>query len=70
MEKFPPFDLARLLRTVFDPQPFERVGILIDLPDPMDVKDFKFLKDPKLTIQKYAIEVFYEGLKRGILDDL
>lgn len=70
MQNFPPFDLARLLRTVFDPQPLERIGILIDLQNPSDVKDFKFLKDPQLSIQKYAIDVFYEGLKKGVLDQL
>jgi aminopeptidase len=39
------------------------VAILIDLQDPHDVAGFKFLKDPKLTIQKHAYEVFYQGLQ-------
>jgi aminopeptidase len=67
---FPPFDLARLLRTVFNPTPGERVCVLIDLDDPRDVKDFAFLNDPALTIQRKAYEVFYKGLRDGVLDEL
>jgi aminopeptidase len=67
---FPPFSLTRLLTTVFAPKPGERVAILIDLPDPRAVKDFAFLKDPALTIQRYAHDVFYEGLKKGGLAEL
>lgn len=67
---FPPFSLSRLLRTVFDPQAGERVGILIDLPDPGAIKDFNYLKDASLTIQKHAYEVFYQGLKDGVLAEL
>jgi aminopeptidase len=62
---FPPFSLDRLLTTVFAPKGGERVAILIDLQDPHDVTGFKFLKDPKLTIQKHAYEVFYQGLQGG-----
>jgi aminopeptidase len=60
---FPPFNLARLLRTVFTPKPGERIAILIDLPDPKRMKDFEFLKDASLTIQRKAYDVFYQGLK-------
>ncbi|MBX7158641.1 MAG: hypothetical protein K1X66_09685 [Verrucomicrobiae bacterium] len=67
---FPPFSLSRLLRTVFAPQPGEKIGILIDLLHPANVKGLKFLKDPQLLIQKYAVEVFYEGLKQGVLEEL
>jgi len=69
-QNFPPFNLTRLLRTVFAPKPGERVAILIDLPDPKKIKDFAFLKDDKLTIQKYAHDVFYQGLKNGGLAEL
>jgi len=69
-QNFPPFNLTRLLRTVFAPKPGERVAILIDLPDPKKIKDFAFLKDDKLTIQKYAHDVFYQGLKNGGLPEL
>jgi aminopeptidase len=62
---FPAFSLDRLLTTVFAPKGGERVAILIDLKDPHDVVDFKFLKDPALTIQKNAYEVFYQGLQSG-----
>ena len=67
---FPPFDLMRLLTTVFAPKPGERVAILIDLPDPRAVKDFTFFKDRALTIQRHAHDVFYLGLKKGVLAEL
>ncbi len=67
---FPPFNLARLLQTVFAPKPGERVAILIDLPEPKLLRDFVFLKDPRLTIQRHAYEVFYQGLKDGVLAQL
>ncbi|HZM02450.1 MAG TPA: hypothetical protein VFC44_05465 [Candidatus Saccharimonadales bacterium] len=67
---FPPFSLTRLLTTVFAPKPSERVAILIDLPDPRAVKDFAFLRDKSLTIQRHACEVFYEGLKNGGLAEM
>lgn len=64
---FPEFSLERLLKTVFEPEGGERVCILIDLKDPAAVKDFGFLKDPALTIQRHAHDVFYQGLKGGVL---
>lgn len=67
---FPAFSLSRLLKTVFNPRPGERVAILIDLEDPHDIKNFGFLKDPKLTIQRHAYDVFYQGFKNGVLDEL
>jgi hypothetical protein len=69
-KSFPPFSLARLLRTVFEPKAGEKVAILIDLDDPYQVKDFRFLKNPELTIQKHAYEVFYQGLRNGVLKEL
>ncbi|HKI69832.1 MAG TPA: hypothetical protein VKA67_09600 [Verrucomicrobiae bacterium] len=65
--QFPPFSLSRLLKTVFAPKEGERVAILIDLPDSRQAKDFAFLKNPALTIQKRAHDVFYQGLKNGVL---
>jgi hypothetical protein len=62
---FPAFSLERLLTTVFAPKGGERVAILIDLENPRDVVDFAFLKNPALTIQKHAYEVFYKGLQNG-----
>jgi hypothetical protein len=67
---FPEFSLARLLQTVFAPEPGERIAILIDLPDPRQVKGFAFLKQDTLTIQRHAHDVFYQGLKQGVLAKL
>ncbi len=69
-QNFPPFNLTRLLQTVFTPAPGERLAILIDLADPRLVRDFAFLKDPGLSIQRHAYEVFYQGLKKGGLAEL
>ena len=62
---FPEFSLSRLLKTVFHPKGGENVAILIDLKTPSDVKDFAFLDDAELTIQRKAYEVFYQGLLNG-----
>jgi len=67
---FPEFSLSRLLRTVFEPETGARVAILIDLEDPQKVKEFSFLNDPQLSIQRHAYDVFYQGLKNGVLDEL
>lgn len=69
-QSFPPFSLSRLLKTVFEPQPGERIAILIDLPEPKAMQGFAFLKDSALTIQRYAHDVFYQGLKTGVLAEL
>ena len=68
--QFPPFSLKRLLTTVFDPKSGERICILIDLDDPREVTDFRFLKNPDLSIQRHAYESFYLGLKNGVLSEL
>ena len=70
LASFPPFSLSRLLQTVFAPPAGERVAILIDLKDPHDMKDFGFLADPKLTIQRIAYETFFCGLRDSVLDEL
>ena len=67
---FPPFSLSRLLKTVFAPKGGERVCILIDLDDPSGVEDFAFLKNPDLSIQRNAHDVFYQGLKNGVNAEL
>ncbi len=69
-EQFPPFDLARLMKTVFKPRPGERVAVLIDLDDPHGMKDYGFLRDPKLTIQGHAYRDFYLALKDRVLGEL
>ena len=70
IEDFPDFDLAKLLGTVFDPIQGCRVAILIDLADTSQMQDFAFLSNPELTIQHKAYTVFYEGLQRGIAEQL
>jgi len=64
---FPPFSLERLLTTTFAPKAGQRLCILIDLENPADIKDYAFLKDPALTIQKHALESFQKPLNKGIL---
>ena len=64
---FKPFDLTRLLTTCFGKGQGERVCILIDLPNPADIQEYKFLGDPTLSIQNYGYEVFYKGFKAGVL---
>ncbi|MBU3665370.1 MAG: hypothetical protein FGM15_05770 [Chthoniobacterales bacterium] len=67
---FPPFSLSRLLKTTFDPKPGQRVAVLIDLKNPRDIEGFKFLQDQALTVQRKAHDVFYQGLKSGVLAEL
>ena len=69
-ESFPPFDLIRLMQTVFEPARGEKTCVLIDLDDPQGIKDLAFLKDPTLTVQKYAHDIFYKGLNNGVKDTL
>jgi hypothetical protein len=68
--QFPPFSLTRLLTTVFAPKGGERVAILIDLEEPEEITNYAFLKDPTLTIQRHAYEVFFEGLQKGAAKEL
>jgi aminopeptidase len=67
---FPPFSLTRLLRTCFGQGSGERVCVLIDLPNPADVKNFAFLEDESLSIQNYGHAVFYQGFKNGALEEM
>lgn len=67
---FPSFSLPRLLTTCFGAGAGERVCILIDLPNPADVEDFKFLRDETLSIQNYGHEIFYKGFQEGVLETL
>lgn len=68
--QFPTFSLTRLLRTVFNPQKGEKLCILIDLENPMQVKDFAFLKIKHLSVQKKAHDVFYQELRNGAMNEL
>src|SRR6266581_5892925 len=69
-KQWPAFSLTRLLRTVFAPKAGERIALLIDLPDPREAKDFGFLRNPALEIQRYAYDLFYLGLKNDGLREL
>jgi hypothetical protein len=65
---FTPFSLTRLLTTCFGTGNGEKVCVLIDLPNPGDIKDFKFLEDETLSIQNYGHEVFFKGFHKGALE--
>jgi hypothetical protein len=67
---FPAFSLSRLLKTTFRPKPGSRICILIDLENPAEIRDFKFLNNSSYSIQKHAYEDFYLGLKNGVLAEL
>jgi len=67
---YPPFSLSALIKGTFAPKPGQRICILIDLDDPRDVVNFKFLENPDLSIQRNAYEHFYTGLKNGVLAEL
>ena len=67
---FPPFDLKRLLSTIFQPAAKERVCILIDLLNPSDVVAFAFIKNDAYKMQKLAYEVFYLGLRNQVMQEL
>jgi aminopeptidase len=68
--EFPPFSLGRLMETCFGRGSGERLCVLIDLPDPEEVKDFAFLGNPRLSIQNYGHKVFYLGFQNGGLEEL
>jgi len=68
--QFPPFSLARLLKTVFAPKAGERICVLIDLSDPRDITGLRFLQNPALTIQRHAHEDFHLALKNGVMAEL
>jgi aminopeptidase len=67
---FPAFSLSRLLRTVFAPRGGERICILIDLDDPREVAGLKFLRNPDLSIQRIAHDVFQQGLRQSVMAEL
>jgi aminopeptidase len=67
---FPPFSLTRLLKNTFEPKPGQKICILIDLENPSDIVNFKFLQNPDLAIQRNAITYFYEGLRNGTMKEL
>ncbi len=68
--KFPTFSLTRLLRTCFGEGNGEKVCILIDLPNPADIKDFQFLNDESLSIQNYGYKTFFLAFNDGALEEM
>ena len=69
--EFPPFDLVRLLGTVFDPTAGCRVCILVDFDEPAElIKDFAFLAHDGFPVQKNAHKHFYQGLHLGAMGQL
>jgi len=68
--EFPPFSLQRLMETCFGRGSGERLCVLIDLPDPTEIKDFAFLENPRLSIQNYGYKVFYQGFQNGGLEQM
>jgi aminopeptidase len=64
------FDLKRLLCTVFDPKPGERIGLLVDLPEPEKLPELPFLSDPRLEPQKNGYQFFFLGLQGGLSKEL
>ena len=66
LRTFDPFSLTRLLTKSFGTGTGERVCVLIDLPNPEDIKDYAFLNDETLSIQNYGYEVFYKGFQISI----
>jgi aminopeptidase len=67
---FPPFSLTRLLKNTFEPKVGKRICILIDLENPKDIVNFKFLENPDLSIQRNAVTYFYNGLKNEAMKEL
>lgn len=66
---FPPFDLKKLLQTIFAPRANEKLCILIDLDNPLDIVNFAFLHS-EMPVQKKAYEVFFQGLHHGVMQEL
>lgn len=69
--KFPPFDLTKLLGTVFAPTEGCRVCVLIDFDEPAELmRDFAFLGRDGFPIQKNAYKHFLQGLHGGVMERL
>ncbi len=68
---FPPFDIVRLLGTVFAPTCGCKVCILVDFDEPAGlIKDFAFLEREGYPVQKRAHKHFHLGLQDGALEAL
>lgn len=68
---FPPFDLRRLLKTVFAPTQGCRVCVLIDFEEPARwIKNFAFKGEQQFAVQNNALRHFYQGLQDGVMEEL
>lgn len=67
---FPQFSLERLLHSVFDPTDGCKICVLIDLENTDLIKDFAFMEEEGLEVQKNAYKHFYLSLKEGVMNDL
>lgn len=67
---YPPFSLSALIKGTFAPKPGQKICILIELDEPQDVRGFKFLENPDLSVQRNAYQHFYTGLQEGVLAEL
>jgi aminopeptidase len=68
---FPPFSLARLLGSVFEPTDGCRVCILIDFDEPAArIAQCSFLGEDGYPIQKNAYYHFYQSLHSGVMESL
>ncbi len=71
IDEFPPFSLHKLLHTCFGLSSQKlRPCILIDLDDPTLLKDFSFLGLDGNSVQKIAIEKFFNPLNDGVGEKL
>ncbi len=69
--EFPPFDLVRLLDTVFDPTEGCRTCVLIDFDQPEKwIRDHAFVGQSQFPIQNNAHRFFYQALRDGALAEL
>jgi aminopeptidase len=68
--RYPPFNLGRLLKTVFEPTDGKRICILIDLDDLSLMRNYGFLSIGTYQIQRTAHDVFFQSLHRSVLDEL
>jgi len=60
---FPPFDLVRLMRTVFELDDSESFGVFTDLPNPREAVGFAFLEKDGHGPQKHAYRTLFKGLE-------
>jgi len=63
---FPPFDLVRLLTTVFELESAERFAVFTDLEDVADFEGLAFLDKDGYAQQKHAFGTLFRGIKENL----